>query len=280
MENNSRRRPASPAYGPRVTDWRRAAPVLSPSRARVLDLLRDQPEPCTVAALAALSHQHPNTVREHLDGLVASGLAERTRAATSGRGRPAWLYASTEEATLSPGARQYADLAIVLAEQLAEEDRSLDRARAAGRRWGSRLASRRPDAADRGHDDGGATGHDHANDDVAGAEETAGDEAGAPGDAHTAVVHLLTDLGFAPEQDTRPGDGSAGGTTSAQVVHLRRCPLLEAAYQHPDIVCSVHTGLVEGALAAAGDRATTVDLEPFAEPGACRLTLCGCGRPH
>jgi hypothetical protein len=93
-------------------------------------------------------------------------------------------------------------------------------------------------------------------------------------------VHLLTDLGFAPEQDAGPAAGAEGEMTAAQVVHLRRCPLLEAAYQHPDIVCSVHTGLVEGALKAAGDRATTVDLEPFAEPGACRLTLCGCGRPH
>lgn len=222
----------------------------------MLELLRDQPEPCTVAALAALSHQHPNTVREHLDGLVACGLAERTRAAASGRGRPAWLYASTEEVTLSPGARQYADLAVVLAEQLAEDAEPAGRARAAGRRWGARLAAR-PSAP-------------------SGPRPRTG--------PHQPVVQLLADLGFAPEVDPEPAADET--TAERSVVHLRRCPLLEAAYQHPEIVCGVHTGLVEGALQATGEQDTDVDLQPFAEPGACRLTLervageatgtCGC----
>src|SRR5699024_12003747 len=54
---------------------------------------------------------------------------------------------------------------------------------------------------------------------------------------------------------------------------LTRCPLLEAAHEHPDIVCGVHLGLVRGALEVFGDPAAESELEPFSEPGACRLHL-------
>ena len=56
-------------------------------------------------------------------------------------------------------------------------------------------------------------------------------------------------------------------------VRLRTCPLLEAARRHPEVVCEVHAGLVEGADAAYGGTGTGVDLRPFAVPGACLLAL-------
>jgi predicted ArsR family transcriptional regulator len=56
-------------------------------------------------------------------------------------------------------------------------------------------------------------------------------------------------------------------------VRLRRCPLLEAARQEPEVVCSVHLGVLEGALEALGSLCVRPTLVPFAEPGACRLTL-------
>jgi hypothetical protein len=49
--------------------------------------------------------------------------------------------------------------------------------------------------------------------------------------------------------------------------------MLAVAREHPEVVCSVHQGLVEGAMAASGASAQGVDLEAFAEVGACRLTL-------
>lgn len=236
MKNNSAGLVArGSAYGPRPTaTLRRRLPKLSAARAHLLELLADQPEPCTVAALAALSRQHPNTVREHLDGLVASGLAARTRAPAVGRGRPAWLYAATEDETVSASAREYAGLASALAGQLARSspDPVAD-ALQAGRAWGRELAPE-------------------------------GEVAHSGADARREVVGMLDDLGFAPEADARTA-----------VVRLRRCPLLEAAYEHPEIVCGVHLGLVQGALEQIGGDATAADLEPFAEPGACRLTLLG-----
>lgn len=75
------------------------------------------------------------------------------------------------------------------------------------------------------------------------------------------VVALLEGLRFSPQQRD---DG---------VIALRTCPLLEAAREHPEVVCQVHLGLVEGASAAYGGPADGGSLEPFAEPGCCRLRL-------
>jgi predicted ArsR family transcriptional regulator len=76
------------------------------------------------------------------------------------------------------------------------------------------------------------------------------------------VVGLLDELGFAPEADSR-----------AATVALRRCPLLDAAREHPQVVCQVHLGIVRGALEHHGGDPEPTDLIPFAEPGACRLHL-------
>lgn len=80
--------------------------------------------------------------------------------------------------------------------------------------------------------------------------------------ARDQVVALLDEMGFAPEADD---------TTSA--VRLTRCPLLEAAHRHPDVVCGVHLGVVRGALEEYGADGAHTDLHPFSEPGACRLDL-------
>ena len=83
--------------------------------------------------------------------------------------------------------------------------------------------------------------------------------------ARREVVTLLEELGFAPSADARLG-----------VVKLHRCPLLQAAHQNPEVVCGVHLGLVRGALdelGAAPDQSERTALQPFSEPGACRLDL-------
>ncbi len=82
-------------------------------------------------------------------------------------------------------------------------------------------------------------------------------------EARAEVVQLLDDLGFAP--------GFARDAPSE--VRLTRCPLLEAAHRFPDVVCAVHLGIVRGALTEYGGVADDADLLPFAEPGACVLTL-------
>ena len=209
-----------PGYGPLPTARaRRRLAHLSTARARLLDVLVDQPEPCTVSALASLTHQHPNTIREHLDGLVGDKLALRTRAQAQGRGRPAWLYSAAPEVGSEPGAREYAGLASALATQIARSSRhpSSDSIEA-GRTWGRDLIrqGRAKVAAD------GATAAS-PNGATPGTTEIPATPAIAAIAARREVVGLLDELGFAPLADARVG-----------VVKLRRCPLLEAAHQCPD----------------------------------------------
>jgi predicted ArsR family transcriptional regulator len=77
------------------------------------------------------------------------------------------------------------------------------------------------------------------------------------------VIQLLDELGYEPETT---------GNSSAQV-RLTRCPLLEAAHRHPEVVCGVHLGIVRGALEEYGADPAGCELVPFAEPGACRLVV-------
>jgi len=85
------------------------------------------------------------------------------------------------------------------------------------------------------------------------------------------VLGLLERLGFSPEE-SEPGRDASGEAGDPDVL-LRTCPLLAVATRHPGVVCQVHSGLVAGSHAAHGGSGEGVVLEPFALPGACRLTL-------
>ena len=239
-------------YGPLPTARvRQRRAYLSTARARLLEVLIDQPEPCTVGALSALTRQHPNTIREHMDRLVADRWVVRTRAFAQGRGRPAWLYSATRDVGSEPGAREYAGLASALAAQIVRTSRQ-PRADSieAGRVWGRELVRRSLVTVALAADEGPVRGAAMPLSAVA---------------TRRKVVTLLEELGFAPSPDARVG-----------VVKLRRCPLLEAAHQYPEVVCGVHLGVVRGALDELGadaDRTERTALQPFSEPGACRLDL-------
>ena len=222
-------RNASPATGPRRAAPRPTEEPLSRSRASLLATLAASPDPMTLAALAAESGLHVNTVREHLEALEQRGLVQRESAAPRGRGRPASLYRAVE-----PGDRsEYAGLATALAAVIRRtSDHPRDDAITAGEGWGRELA-----------------------------RSKAGPQASAQA-ARGQVVEKRDDLGFAPDADARNA-----------VVRLTRCPLLDAARRHPDVVCGVHLGIVRAALDEYGAEPAGADLFPFSEPGSCRLQL-------
>ena len=234
METNpGSKGPVAPGLGPRPASQVVTRPPLSRSRASLLETLRGQPEPTTLAALVGATGLHANTLREHLEALVKHGLVRRHRAEPSGRGRPAWLYEATG-VTEGVGRSEYAGLAATLASAIHRtSDSPREDAIVAGTEWGHQLAQGR------------------------GTPRTAGETA-----ARHQVVELLDEIGFAPETDDR-----------RSVVRLTRCPLLEAAHQYPDVVCGVHLGIVRGALEEYGADPSGTDLFPFSEPGACRLDL-------
>ncbi|WP_240641593.1 helix-turn-helix transcriptional regulator [Nocardioides ferulae] len=209
--------------------------AMSPSRAALLETLQAQPDPTSLQALVTMTGLHANTVREHLDALIRRGLVTREQAPPSGRGRPGWLYRATHRGG-EPERPEYAGLAATLAAVVTRTSPDPARdARAAGADWGRRLAQ------------------------DAGAPDAPGPEA-----ARRQVGRIFEQMGFEPESED---DGDA--TT----MRLTRCPLLEAAHQNREVVCSVHLGIAEGAMEVYGEDGSGSELVPFAEPGACLLHL-------
>lgn len=90
------------------------ASAVQESRTRVLAAVEQSAESVTVEQIAERTGLHANTVRGHLDVLLATGAVTRTPADTKGRGRPRWLYHSA-----APKASPFQFLAEALTAQLA-----------------------------------------------------------------------------------------------------------------------------------------------------------------
>jgi len=76
------------------------------------------------------------------------------------------------------------------------------------------------------------------------------------------VAALMADMGFAPTTSGRePG-----------CMGLTQCPLLTSDQSVPAGLCEIHQGMLDRVL-DEGAPGVTARVEPFSEPGACRLTL-------
>jgi predicted ArsR family transcriptional regulator len=78
------------------------------------------------------------------------------------------------------------------------------------------------------------------------------------------LTAVLSDVGFAPE---------AVSDLPAPVIGLRHCPFLDIAVQHPELVCSLHLGLIRGVLSEVRAPLTAERLESFVEPSLCLAHL-------
>lgn len=81
------------------------------------------------------------------------------------------------------------------------------------------------------------------------------------------LVNLLDDLGFAPER------------RGVQQVGLRHCPFLELAQIQTSIVCPIHLGLMQGALASWEAPVAVDRLDSFIEPDLCLAHLTLAAKP-
>jgi predicted ArsR family transcriptional regulator len=184
---------------------------------------------------------HPNTVRFHLLGLVASGQAEQVAPDHGRPGRPAQLFRPVRQMNRA-GPRRYQLLAEILVRSVASGPEPAVRAAGAGRELGQLLA--------------GTTGSgEHAS-------------GGPTGEPVARLVSLLDELGFDPE--LRAG-------ADRRNVGLRHCPFLELAQAHEQVVCPIHLGLMQGAMTAWDAPVTVSRLEPFAEPDLCVAHLARAG---
>jgi len=83
------------------------------------------------------------------------------------------------------------------------------------------------------------------------------------------VADLFRRVGFAPR---RIDDGDGGYRLA-----LERCPFRDVARAHPEVVCTVHLGLMRGALSRFGQAgiAEFAQLQPFVAPELCLAGVPG-----
>lgn len=204
--------------------------LASVTRRQLLALLADR-TPRDAQALAGELGLHVSTIRFHLDLLARAGMVSSQSQPRATAGRPRTIYTATRQAT--DGAESgYAVLSGLLAAHFGDTPQArAKRAERAGQQWATELAT----------DRGTST------------------EANAPEATH-AVLALFAETGFDPE---------LASTAGGQQIRMHACPFRAVAREHPEVVCSVHLGLLRGTLTRLGVAPGTVQLEPFVEPELC-----------
>ncbi|MGX9787521.1 helix-turn-helix transcriptional regulator [Mycobacterium sp. MMS18-G62] len=107
-------------------------------REDVLAVLRGAASAMSIVAVAKQLDVHPNTVRFHLDALVADGRVERVEPDHRRPGRPALLFRAVPK--MDPGGpRRYRLLAEILTHSMASDREASANALKAGRAWGRQM---------------------------------------------------------------------------------------------------------------------------------------------
>jgi predicted ArsR family transcriptional regulator len=217
------------------SDARHAALASEPRR-RALTLINEAAVPLSVSAVAEALGLHITTARFHLDRLEAAGLVERHVTRGGQRGRPQVRFGSAPAPLPVEMAQQQLTqaLAAVIGE---DEDGGHARAVRAGERWSAQYAA----VAD---------------------PVSADTPADTRSDAVPPLLGVLTEIGFEPEL-------RADGVTIA----LAACPFRTEARANPEVVCSVHLGLMKGLAHSLGHDAEGIRLEPFVQPNLCLVHL-------
>jgi predicted ArsR family transcriptional regulator len=209
-------------------------------RAEVLEMLRAAEGPLGIRDVAERMQLHANTARFHLEALVSAGLAVRETEDRGRPGRPRIGYRAVRAG--SAGLRQYRLLAEMLTGIIARAmPGSGPAAEEAGWEWGAYLTQEAPPYR----------------------RLTAAEAVGQ-------LAATMDGLGFAPLASPSASAGEASGRYR---LGLRQCPFREVAQHHPEIICSLHLGLMRGALARMRAPVTAEGLEPFAEPSLCLAHL-------
>ncbi len=197
-----------------------------------LELARST-RPLTTAEIADTIELHPNTVRPHLERMRDAGLVAVEVGGRGEIGRPQHRYSLASDA---PSLGLEPPVMPVLASMVLS--------------MAERLGAGTEDARAVGADEGA---------------RRAGPFRSAPSSLE-AVVSDLDRLGFDPVVSDADGDPESA------VVAFANCPFGELAAEHPDLVCSLHHGLIAGFVREMGDTevrefCSVVDRTP------CQVTL-------
>jgi predicted ArsR family transcriptional regulator len=213
------------------------------SRLRLLDALRASDGPLDVRELTAACGLHVTTVRFHLGVLTDAGLVRSQTGRSGTRGRPRRLYSPASRAVAPGGHTGYELLSALLAAHWAgDRDVRAQRAEQAGWAW-------------------------------------SGQREPAPGPAAVSVtlaeagVHVnavFAELGFDPEL-THDGENLQ--------IRLHACPFRTIAATHPEVVCSIHLGMLRRALADVDAPPAVASLRPFVQPHLCLAQITPEAQP-
>jgi predicted ArsR family transcriptional regulator len=224
----------------RVNEGAEAHKALSdPARLQLFTLILESDHPLDIPGMSEAVGLHQNTVRSHLRRLELVGLVTPEIEARTTRGRPKVLFKPGPEAEdMGHGARNYKLLATMLAGFVnAGLTDPAAGAELAGRSWGGYLSAQfRPHPGD-------------------------------PVDLEAAtemILRMMDRLGFEPE---------VAETPEGVDVRLHNCPFRDIAAKYPATVCSLHLGILRGALADVKSDAEATVLLPFVTPTLCVAKL-------
>ncbi|MDR9451296.1 MAG: helix-turn-helix domain-containing protein [Acidimicrobiia bacterium] len=211
-----------------------------PTRRSIYLMVRASVEPMTAAHIAAAFDIHANVARHHLDRLADEGYLEVARRRPEGQngpgaGRPAKCYTSTDkEIELQFPSRRY-DL---LADLLIRVVRRLEPERA------SEIAAQ--------------VGHEYG---VELASTLELPEAGFDS-VLAAVQQAMVNVGFAVATDA----------TNRQLL-MSHCPFGRTAFDHPEVVCALDRGIVNGLMEALHHATNSVTAPKAAWGDDCVTTV-------
>jgi predicted ArsR family transcriptional regulator len=207
-----------------------------------LELARSS-RPLATADIAETLGLHPNTVRPHLERMREVGLLVGSAEARGSVGRPQHRWSLAPDAPslgLEPPAFPLLARMVV--------------------RLAAATGAESADAAEVGREQGRADAAPVAG---AGLDDEEGDACLA------LLVTQLATLGFDPATAVDEVDGEAIAT-----VAFTHCPFRDLAEAHPEIVCHLHRGLVEGFVDEVGG-AEVVSFGTLVDRRPCQVELVG-----
>jgi len=246
-----------------VLDARVHRALADPSRVRVLQAVRDGGV-ADARELARRVKLHPNTVRAHLAVLADAGLVSRRfEGSRPAPGRPRVLYEPVDEPAPPPReAGGYVMLSEMLASFLAGAvPDPAAAAERAGHAWGRYLADR-PAPFTR-------LGLGPAAERLAALMRGLGFEPTVEGIVEPTIEPTIEPTAGEPaatagwEQAAR----EAGAADVRLVMH--RCPYRAVADRYREVVCSLHLGMLRGALAELDEGVEARRLDPSTGPTRC-----------
>lgn len=210
-----------------------------------LELARSA-RPLSTSDVAAVLDLHPNTVRPHLERMRDVGLLAVQSDPRGGVGRPQHLYALAPEApSLGLEPASFPTLARMLL------------------RLAAATGADAADARDVGRDQG----------------QVDGERYGAARGCLPAVLAQLDAMGFDPAVAASEDVDDAGDEVGLATVAFAHCPFRDLAEQRPDLLCSLHRGLIEGVVAASGE-GEVVSFGSLVDRSPCQVEISLSGAPE